>query len=159
MCRCSTPRLLVFLQNAALQQSQTLLLKYASTLAREKNVLVQRTLDLTERWNQVQHCIPLPKSGAVIWWFLHMSAFSCNLCHGSFAYVGSYAQVALCMTTEPSSFTVSHVVQNGRCIHCERAPPSPSGLKQCIRQNRHHLVMLDRQLQKTVSCIKASSQI
>lgn len=44
----------MILQNAALQQSQTLLLKYASTLAREKNVLVQRTLELTERWNQVQ---------------------------------------------------------------------------------------------------------
>ena len=44
----------MILQNAALQQSQALLLKYASTLAREKNVLVQRTLELTERWNQVQ---------------------------------------------------------------------------------------------------------
>lgn len=46
------------LQNAALQQSQTLLLKYASTLAREKNVLVQRTLELTERWNQVKPLTP-----------------------------------------------------------------------------------------------------
>lgn len=44
----------MILQNAELQQSQTLLLKYASTLAKEKNMLVQRTLELTERWNQVQ---------------------------------------------------------------------------------------------------------
>ena len=34
-----------------LESQQGLLLKYASQLAREKNHLVQRTLDLTERWN------------------------------------------------------------------------------------------------------------
>ncbi|KAK9820897.1 hypothetical protein WJX74_003309 [Apatococcus lobatus] len=38
-------------QVSTLQQQQGLLLKYASQLAREKNQLVQRTLDLTERWN------------------------------------------------------------------------------------------------------------
>ena len=57
----------MILQNAALQQSQTLLLKYASTLAREKNVLVQRTLELTERWNQVQDYLsPLINSHPVL---------------------------------------------------------------------------------------------
>ena len=55
----------MFLQNAALQQSQTLLLKYASTLAREKNVLIQRTLDLTQRWNQVHICCLPPNCNSV----------------------------------------------------------------------------------------------
>ena len=40
-------------QNAMLQQQHAVLLRYASGLAREKNVLVQRTIELTERWNQV----------------------------------------------------------------------------------------------------------
>lgn len=35
-----------------LQHQQQLLLRYAAQLAREKNALVQRTLELTERWNQ-----------------------------------------------------------------------------------------------------------
>ncbi|KAL0042700.1 hypothetical protein WJX79_008153 [Trebouxia sp. C0005] len=39
-------------QNALLQHQLGQLLKYASSLAREKNVLVQRTMELTERWNQ-----------------------------------------------------------------------------------------------------------
>ena len=39
------------MQVQTLQQQQGLLLKYASQLAREKNQLVERTLDLTERWN------------------------------------------------------------------------------------------------------------
>lgn len=41
------------MQNALLQHQLGQLLKYASSLAREKNVLVQRTMELTERWNQV----------------------------------------------------------------------------------------------------------
>lgn len=45
--------LLTRVQNALLQHQLGQLLKYASSLAREKNVLVQRTMDLTERWNQV----------------------------------------------------------------------------------------------------------
>lgn len=44
---------LVSMQNAVLQAQQAQLLKYASALAREKHVLVQRTMELTERWNQV----------------------------------------------------------------------------------------------------------
>jgi hypothetical protein len=36
---------------ASLQEQQQLLLRYTAQLIREKNVLVQRTLDLTERWN------------------------------------------------------------------------------------------------------------
>ena len=39
-------------QVAGLQHQQQLLLRYAAQLAREKNALVQRTLELTERWNQ-----------------------------------------------------------------------------------------------------------
>lgn len=39
-------------QVSALQHQQQLLLRYAAQLAREKNALVQRTLELTERWNQ-----------------------------------------------------------------------------------------------------------
>ncbi|DBA93774.1 TPA: hypothetical protein ACH3X3_013834 [Trebouxia sp. C0006] len=39
-------------QNALLHHQLGQLLKYASSLAREKNVLVQRTMELTERWNQ-----------------------------------------------------------------------------------------------------------
>ena len=93
MSRCSTPLLLVSLQNAALQQSQTLLLNYASSLAREKTVLVQRTLELTERWNQVQYCSSWPKNVAVIQWPLLMSALPCNLCCGDlviFAIIHNY---------------------------------------------------------------------
>ncbi len=44
------------MQNALLQHQLGQLLKYASSLAREKNVLVQRTMELTERWNQVTMC-------------------------------------------------------------------------------------------------------
>jgi len=45
--------LLTCMQNALLHHQLGQLLKYASSLAREKNVLVQRTMELTERWNQV----------------------------------------------------------------------------------------------------------
>ena len=38
---------------ANLQQQQQMLLRYAAQLAREKNALVQRTLELTERLNAV----------------------------------------------------------------------------------------------------------
>ena len=48
--------LLTCMQNALLQHQLGQLLKYASSLAREKNVLVQRTMELTERWNQVTVC-------------------------------------------------------------------------------------------------------
>ena len=40
------------MQVTNLQHQQQLLLRYAAQLAREKNALVQRTLELTERWNQ-----------------------------------------------------------------------------------------------------------
>lgn len=39
------------LQVTSLQEQQQLLLRYTAQLIREKNVLVQRTLELTERWN------------------------------------------------------------------------------------------------------------
>jgi hypothetical protein len=38
-------------QVATLQQQQQMLLRYAAQLARDKNALVQRTLELTERLN------------------------------------------------------------------------------------------------------------
>lgn len=54
MCLCGAYiELLACMQNALLQHQLGQLLKYASSLAREKNVLVQRTMELTERWNQV----------------------------------------------------------------------------------------------------------
>lgn len=34
-----------------MQQQQQMLLRYAAQLSREKNVLMQRTLELTDRWN------------------------------------------------------------------------------------------------------------
>lgn len=40
------------LQVQTLQQQHGLLLKYASQLAREKSQLVQRAMDVTDRWNQ-----------------------------------------------------------------------------------------------------------
>ena len=43
------PRLATQVQE--LKQQQGTLLRYAAQLAREKNGLVQRTLELTERWN------------------------------------------------------------------------------------------------------------
>ncbi len=54
MCLCGAYiELLACMQNTLLQHQLGQLLKYASSLAREKNVLVQRTMELTERWNQV----------------------------------------------------------------------------------------------------------
>ena len=38
-------------QVSQLKEQQGTLLRYAAQLAREKNGLVQRTLELTERWN------------------------------------------------------------------------------------------------------------
>ena len=88
---CIGHLMLMILQNASLQQSQTLLLKYASTLAREKNVLVQRTLELTERWNQVQVSLSPLISGAAILYSPQVSASLCCMrCMRKYAHGSKY---------------------------------------------------------------------
>ena len=150
----------MILQNAALQQSQALLLNYASTLAREKNVLVQRTLELTERWNQVQvylrpplpppcNCNPVtPANVSIV--ALHTKALFASM--HIFPIDSNSSGLTVTQSCLPC-FRQKAVVVIAVCHDSTLIHPNCL-LYYCV----YIFVLLGRQLQKILSCEGASSQ-